>query len=122
MQLFDLNARIQQLTWSLIFLWKIFQKPIGLAVLKFPLARQQNHHRTTANFEHCCSRFKNLKKDIDLRIGCQFENLKKWLRSEVQMSVTWKSDMDLRIGCQFGAGVLHIHCVYLITHILSEYL
>jgi hypothetical protein len=57
MQLFDLNARIQQLTWSLIFLWKIFQKPIGLAVLKFPLARQKNHHRTTANFEHCCSRF-----------------------------------------------------------------
>jgi hypothetical protein len=36
--LFDLNARIQQLTWSLIFLWKIFHKPIVLVVL------------TTANF------------------------------------------------------------------------
>jgi len=31
--------------------------------------------------------FKNLKKDIDLRIGCPFENLKKGQRYEVQMSV-----------------------------------
>jgi hypothetical protein len=33
-------------------------------------------------------RFEKLKKDIDLRIGRLFENLKKGHRSEVQMSVT----------------------------------
>jgi len=33
-------------------------------------------------------RFENLKKDIDLSIGCRLENLKKGLRSEVQMSAT----------------------------------
>jgi hypothetical protein len=32
--------------------------------------------------------FENLKKDIDLRIGRRFENLKKGHRSGVQMSVT----------------------------------
>ena len=32
-------------------------------------------------------RYENLKKDIDLRIGCRFEKLKKGHRSEVQMSV-----------------------------------
>jgi hypothetical protein len=32
--------------------------------------------------------FENLKKDIDMRIGRRFENLKKGHRSEVQMSVT----------------------------------
>ena len=34
------------------------------------------------------SQFENLKKNIDLRIVCRFENLKKGHRSEVQMSVT----------------------------------
>ena len=33
-------------------------------------------------------RFENLKKDIDLNIRRQYENLKKGHRSEVQMSMT----------------------------------
>ena len=33
-------------------------------------------------------RFENLKKDIDLNIRRQYENLKKGHRSEIQMSMT----------------------------------
>jgi hypothetical protein len=46
-QLFDLKA-INQL--SLIFLWKIFHKPIGLVVLKFP----QNSHQNLKNIYCPC--------------------------------------------------------------------
>jgi hypothetical protein len=41
---------------------------------------------------------------VKVRNGYRFENLKKRLRSEVHMSVTWKSDMELWIGSRLEIG------------------
>ena len=93
------NSAIDQI---IIFLWKIFHKPIRLVVLKFPLARQKIHWPRAIG--------PPLISNAAERVYCKIREIATFLEVLEFWSIFLRVCAHKHLPMCRGTTFLHIHC------------